>query len=272
MSWACICVPFPFQNKENWKCLLTSTNVSALCSDFNWRQFNPTSTIRALSSRSSWEMKFDSSSWYVKAGLLRFCQDHVRVFLDTTHLVKTRVHSPRPTKKINAMIALRRDIWWRQTLRWASWHVACSAVAQAQCKKKRRLFLGPVSAVGEKAKNRVKQEKYRWAKRALVVAWGGGRSFPSPDYFSARFARRFFSPISLTAEPGPMLTCSLYLENTKDVVESLGRTMNNWSQIYSVVFYKIIGEERFWTSFVAIFQSMSDLEFRNSLHQIRDWY
>ena len=25
-------------------------------------------------------MKFDSSSWYVKAGLLRFCGDHVRVF------------------------------------------------------------------------------------------------------------------------------------------------------------------------------------------------
>ena len=30
-----ICVPFPFQNKENWKCLLTSTNVSALCLDFD---------------------------------------------------------------------------------------------------------------------------------------------------------------------------------------------------------------------------------------------
>ena len=30
-----LCVPFPFQNKENWKCLLTSTNVSALCLDFD---------------------------------------------------------------------------------------------------------------------------------------------------------------------------------------------------------------------------------------------
>ena len=30
-----ICVPFLFQNKENWKCLLTSTNVSALCLDFD---------------------------------------------------------------------------------------------------------------------------------------------------------------------------------------------------------------------------------------------
>ena len=29
-----ICVPFPFQNKGNWKCLLASTNVSALCLDF----------------------------------------------------------------------------------------------------------------------------------------------------------------------------------------------------------------------------------------------
>ena len=30
-----ICVPFPFQNRENWKSLLTSPNVSALCLDFD---------------------------------------------------------------------------------------------------------------------------------------------------------------------------------------------------------------------------------------------
>ena len=30
-----ICVPFPFQNKENWKCLLATTNVSALCLHFD---------------------------------------------------------------------------------------------------------------------------------------------------------------------------------------------------------------------------------------------
>ena len=74
-----ICVPFPFQNKENWKCLLTSTNFSALFLDLD-----EVSTIlqalhiRALLSRSSREMKFDSSSWYVKAGLPRF-RDNVRV-------------------------------------------------------------------------------------------------------------------------------------------------------------------------------------------------
>ena len=36
--------------------------------------------IRVLLSGSSGKMKFDSSSWYVKAGLLRFSGDHVRVF------------------------------------------------------------------------------------------------------------------------------------------------------------------------------------------------
>ena len=55
-------------------------------------------------------MKFDSSSWYVKAGLLRFFffWDHVKVFVQTTHFVKSRRHSPRPTSKIIAMIALTR--------------------------------------------------------------------------------------------------------------------------------------------------------------------
>ena len=45
---------------------------------------------RALLSRSSGKVKFDSSSWYVKAGLLRFCGDHVGVaffFSQTTHFV-----------------------------------------------------------------------------------------------------------------------------------------------------------------------------------------
>ena len=71
-----ICVPFPFQNKENWKCLLSSTKVSAL-----WLDFGEVGAIlqalhislRVLSSRSSREMKFDGSSWYFKAGLLRLC-------------------------------------------------------------------------------------------------------------------------------------------------------------------------------------------------------
>ena len=68
-----LCVPFPFQNKENWKCLLTSTNVSALCLDFDQvSTILQALHIRSLLSRSSQEMKFDSSSWYVEAGLLRF--------------------------------------------------------------------------------------------------------------------------------------------------------------------------------------------------------
>ena len=76
-----ICVPFPFQNKENWKCLLTSRNVSALCLDFNEVSvILQALLIRALlSNRSSREMKFDSSSWYIKAGLLRLW-DNVRVY------------------------------------------------------------------------------------------------------------------------------------------------------------------------------------------------
>ena len=57
--------------------------------------------IRALLSRSSGKMKFDSSSWYVKAGLLRFCGDHVRVlFLQTTHFVPWL---QRPVLKIPKM-------------------------------------------------------------------------------------------------------------------------------------------------------------------------
>ena len=45
--------------------------------------------IRALLSRSSGVMKFDSSSLFVKPGLLRFCGDHVRgfFFLQTTNFV-----------------------------------------------------------------------------------------------------------------------------------------------------------------------------------------
>ena len=68
---------------------------------------------------------------------------------------------------------------------------------------------------GKEAKNGVKEKKYRRA-----MAWGGGKGdatfFTSPDYLSARFARRFFfthanffSPISPNAEPGPRLV--LYL-------------------------------------------------------------
>ena len=43
---------------------------------------------------------------YVKAGLLRF----LHFVLQTTHFVKSRAHSPRPTRKIIATMALRRAI------------------------------------------------------------------------------------------------------------------------------------------------------------------
>ena len=83
-----ICGPFPSQNKKNWKCLLTSTNVPALCLDFDEvNAILQALHIRALLSRSSREMKFDSSSWCVKAGLLRFCYDHVRGFFCKLHIL-----------------------------------------------------------------------------------------------------------------------------------------------------------------------------------------
>ena len=49
-------------------------NVSALCLDFDEvSAILQALHIRALlSNRSSREIRFDSSSWYVKAGLLRF--------------------------------------------------------------------------------------------------------------------------------------------------------------------------------------------------------
>ena len=106
-----ICVPFPFQNKGNWKCLLTSTNVSALCLDFaDVSAILQALHTRALLSRSSGEMKLDSISWQVEADLLCFCWDHVNVFLQTTHFIKLRAHSPRPTSNIIAKITLRRAI------------------------------------------------------------------------------------------------------------------------------------------------------------------
>ena len=103
--------PFPFQNKENWKCLLASTSVSAL-----WLDFDEVSAIlqvlhkRALLSRSSGEMKFDSSSCMLKPVYFAFVKTMLEFFLQTTHFVKSRAHSPRPTSKIIAMIALRRAI------------------------------------------------------------------------------------------------------------------------------------------------------------------
>ena len=91
---------FTYINKRSALCQLDFDKVSAILQTLH---------IRALLSRSSRKMKFDSTSGYVKADLLRFW-DNVRVFLQTTHFVKSRAHSPRPTSKIIAMIALRRVI------------------------------------------------------------------------------------------------------------------------------------------------------------------
>ena len=66
--------------------------------------------IRALLSRSSGEMKFGSSSRMLKPVYFAFVKTMLEFFSQTTHFVKPRAHSPRPTSKIIAMIALRRAI------------------------------------------------------------------------------------------------------------------------------------------------------------------
>ena len=97
--------------QKNWKCLLASTNVSALCLDFDEvSAILQALHIRALLSRSSGEMKFDSSSCMLKPVYFAFVKTMLEFFLQTTHFVKSRAHSPRPTSKLIAMIALRRAI------------------------------------------------------------------------------------------------------------------------------------------------------------------
>ena len=76
-----ISVPFPFQNEENWKCLLASTNVSALCLDFDEvSAILQALHIRALLSRSSGEMKFDSSSCMLKPVYFAFVKTMLQIF------------------------------------------------------------------------------------------------------------------------------------------------------------------------------------------------
>ena len=96
--------------QKNWKCLLASTNVSALCLDFGEvSAILQALHIRALLYRSSGEMKFDSSSCMLKPVFVKTMLQFF-FFLQTTHFVKSRAHSPRPTSKLIAMIALRRAI------------------------------------------------------------------------------------------------------------------------------------------------------------------
>lgn len=77
----------------------------------------------------------------------------------------------------------------------------------------------------DKYTNFVSKKKNRWAKRAERWTGKGGRAppFPSPDLSSVRFARRdfwlspiFLPPISLTAEPGPMLKDLKPKKNTEN--------------------------------------------------------
>ena len=96
--------------QKNWKCLLASTNVSALCLDFGEvSAILQALHIRALLYRSSGEMKFDSSPCMLKPVFVKTMLQFF-FFLQTTHFVKSRAHSPRPTSKLIAMIALRRAI------------------------------------------------------------------------------------------------------------------------------------------------------------------
>ena len=78
-----------------------------------WGQRNPTGTTytRAVVSRSSGKMKLDSSSWYVKAGLPRFCGDHVRVFFCKPNILYPGSRSPsskylRWNKPVNIKLKL----------------------------------------------------------------------------------------------------------------------------------------------------------------------
>ena len=88
-----ISLPFPFQNKENWKCLLASTNVSALCLNFDEvSTILQAQHIRALLSRSSGEMKFDSSSCMLKPVYFAFVKTMLEFFLQTSSFFLNHEH------------------------------------------------------------------------------------------------------------------------------------------------------------------------------------
>ena len=76
-----------------------------------WGQRNPPGTTytRAVV-QVKWGDEIDSSSWMLKPVYFAFVKTMLEYFLQTTHFVKSRAHSPRPTSKIIAMIALRRAI------------------------------------------------------------------------------------------------------------------------------------------------------------------
>ena len=91
-----ISLPFPFQNKENWKCLPASKNVSALCLDFEEvSAILQALHIRALLSRSSGEMKFDSSSCMLKPVYFAFVKTRVFFWQTTSIFAKTSEQNNR---------------------------------------------------------------------------------------------------------------------------------------------------------------------------------
>ena len=63
-------------------------------------------------------MKFDSSSWYVKAGLLRFCGDHVRVFFFANYTFCTLASEvPSQNTEINRVHGWYKNSFFTSALR-----------------------------------------------------------------------------------------------------------------------------------------------------------
>ena len=105
-----------------------------------WGQRNPPGTtgtcIRALLSRSSGEMKFDSSSCMLKPVYFAFVKTMLEFFFCKLHILLNH-------EQIRQDQRAKQSLWWlwdapfwrRQTLWWASMHIARSAVAHAHAKK-----------------------------------------------------------------------------------------------------------------------------------------
>ena len=87
-----IFLTFLFQNKENQNCLLASTNISALCLDFDEvSAILQALHIRALLSRSSGDMKFDSSSCMLEPVYFAFVETMKELFCEL-HILLNHEH------------------------------------------------------------------------------------------------------------------------------------------------------------------------------------
>ena len=100
-----------FKTKKKWK-VFTYINKRFGTLFRLWsgqRKANPRSatyTRAVVHYGSSREVKFDSSSWSVlKPVYFAFVKTMLEFFLQTTHFVKSRAHSPRPTSKIIAILS-----------------------------------------------------------------------------------------------------------------------------------------------------------------------